>query len=282
MKLSKLDKLLQEERNKHSQYLFNKNDYELQIAEIQLLNQYIHDLNNPVWKPVIIDGKDSGYKISNTGVVINVKNQTIQGAVTNAGYLMINIYGLKEKPYKRSIHRLVAEAFIPNPENKPFVNHKNGIKTCNWVGNLEWVTIQENMQHAVDTGLLDIKGIKHPENVYTEEQIRLVCEMLENTNSNPALISELTGVSSIIIYHIRKGETWTHISSEYNIPSINFRNEYSEDKIHNICKMLENPNVKIMEISEIMNVPKTLIYDINTKRSWKHISCLYSIPVKRQ
>lgn len=98
-----------------------------------------------------------GYYISKTGDVWSDKTNPIYAKTkklhkiipfkTPAGYFQVNLVKNKKIIHK-SIHRLVAEAFIPNPENKPQVNHKNGIKTDNLVKNLEWATQSENTLHS--------------------------------------------------------------------------------------------------------------------------------------
>jgi hypothetical protein len=69
------------------------------------------------------------------------------------GYLGITMTNQSGKRKRYGIHRLVAQAYIPNPENKPQINHINGIKTDNRVSNLEWCTQRENNIHALRTGL---------------------------------------------------------------------------------------------------------------------------------
>ena len=99
--------------------------------------------------------------------------------ITNtAGYASVR---LPDKNHL--IHRLVAEAFIPNPENKPQVNHKDGNKRNNNVANLEWVTVKENAAHAWVTGLMPryrASSAKHYDAVYSAAETSAQATILNN------------------------------------------------------------------------------------------------------
>lgn len=98
-----------------------------------------------IWKPV--RGYKGYYEVSNLGNVKSLKSGVVMKPQTNnSGYLCLNL-SLKGKQRSRLIHRLVASAFIKNPEKKKEVNHIDMDKTNNTVNNLEWVTREENLNH---------------------------------------------------------------------------------------------------------------------------------------
>ena len=116
------------------------------------------------WKP--IQEFNGEYEVSNLGRVRSMKRyygvvgrimpQTIQ----RKGYYAVTFW-MNNKAYCRKVHRLVIEAFTPNPDNLPCINHIDGDKLNNHVSNLEWCTYQANMQHAVRTGLTHPHGMLH-------------------------------------------------------------------------------------------------------------------------
>lgn len=111
-----------------------------------------------IWKDIV--GYEGLYKVSNLGNVLSIPRQGthsnkeyfLKKIKTKKGYLNVTL--MKEsKSLYTGIHRLVAQAFIPNKENKPQVNHIDGNKENNSVNNLEWVTNKENMLHSWKIGL---------------------------------------------------------------------------------------------------------------------------------
>lgn len=103
-----------------------------------------------------IKGYESIYAITENGEVYSYRNKKfIKPVQKKNGYVYIQLNYKGKNTYR--LHRLVAETYVLNPENKPFVNHIDGVKNNNHYTNLEWVNGTENNLHAIQTGLVELE-----------------------------------------------------------------------------------------------------------------------------
>lgn len=129
------------------------------------MDQWVKTPNNP------------NYIVSNTGKIRREGSDRDHSVRDRKGYLSVDLYENSKRKTER-VHRLVAEAFVPNPDNKPYVNHKDGNKYNNNASNLEWATSKENCRHAWDNGLAkpsySMLGKKNPNGGRKGIPIRIV------------------------------------------------------------------------------------------------------------
>lgn len=133
-------------------------------------------MKEEIWRGLIYGGKDYSewLEVSNLGRIRNPKTGTIRKQnLLHTGYYFVSFsMGSRENKKTIRVHKAIAEVFIPNPENKPFINHIDGNKTNNSLDNLEWTTESENVKHAIENGLITFKsGYNHPLSGLTKDQI---------------------------------------------------------------------------------------------------------------
>ena len=227
------------------------------------------------WKD--IEGFED-YTIDEKGNIYSKrKRKYLKQTINKFGYCQVT---LQKDKYKKmfSVHRLVAQAFIPNPKNKPQVNHIDSNRQNNNVKNLEWVTAKENKKHALDNNLL--KPRKCEENgrtAYTNDMINDVCRLLEESNLTIKEISEKTNVGVDTIYGIRSKNIWNDISKNYKIhkdlipPSV-----YKKEQIILVCELLEK-GYSQTDIQKKTGVKLTTISNIKNKKRWVSVSKKYKI-----
>jgi len=153
------------------------------------------------------------YEISNTGKIRHKHSgRERKLRINNSGYPYVML--CKDgKKLNCKVHRLVAQTFLENTENKETVNHIDGNKTNNNVDNLEWATRSENTQHAFANGLINIKGEQNHNSKLTKFK---VIEIRERRVTNPKLwtqskLAKEYGVDRSQISRIIHRKTWAHV-----------------------------------------------------------------------
>lgn len=151
------------------------------------------------WRDVV--GYEGKYIISNYGNLARVHKYTPtslkEPSTDEDGYLRAKLHDKNSTKYI-GIHKLVAQAFIPNPENKPQVNHINGDKTDNRVNNLEWVTASENNYHKFK--VLDPKS-------YHKRRKAVKCEELDRVFESVSAASEELNIHRCDIRNVANGRS---------------------------------------------------------------------------
>lgn len=168
-----------------------------------------------IWKNIV--GYEGKYQVSNLGnikVLFAKKEKIMKLAYKKNGYVYISLTKNNISKTFR-VHRLVAMAFISNIDNKPYINHINGIKTDNRVENLEWCTAKENTKHAISIGLKKnvinlnpAKGNKHWNSKLKEEDVIFI---KQNPNIIRKELAKRFNVCTSTIDKIYTGKLWSHL-----------------------------------------------------------------------
>lgn len=176
------------------------------------------------WRPVV--GWEGDYEVSNLGKVrslprvLPLKNGTTRRyrgrelslCLTSTGYPMVGLWRCT-KVQQAKVHRLVAQAFIPNPEGLPDVNHLDGDKLNARASNLEWCTRQRNIAHAYETGLIDPSYKSGEGNVNSKLTADLVRQLRAEraAGAKTTALARKYGINTTTVSAICLRQRWKHI-----------------------------------------------------------------------
>lgn len=158
--------------------------------------------------------RSTNYIVRDDGLIYSrYVGHPLNPAVGKRGYKVMQVRLPDGQYLQRYVHQVVAETFIPNPDNKPHINHIDGDKLNNRVDNLEWCTNAENRKHSVEIGTHS-HGEKHTSAKLTEKDVISICERLQSGESTGKILENYP-VTRGTLLNIRARRTWKHVSKNY-------------------------------------------------------------------
>lgn len=243
-----------------------------------------------LWKPVV--GFEGLYEVSSEGEVRSVdrwlttrrgarifrKGVSMTPRIGKSGYLYINLYR-DSLSFTKKVHRLVAEAFCPNPRGAVQVNHVDGQKLNNLAENLEWVTASENTRHAVANGLNAPQSgeLSHRSSIKNSDVDKIRAKILEGVPLEE--VARTFGVTRAVVSGIKSGRRWAEIgepslrdaciNSRFRVKN-HPRTKLSSEDVLRIIDLLSS-HVTTRRIARMFGVGAMTITNINTGSTWSHI-----------
>jgi DNA-binding transcriptional regulator YiaG len=216
-----------------------------------------------VWKDV--KGYEGAYQVSNHGNVRSLdryvnshkdgigkrltKGKNIKQQKDRKGYIYVHL-SLQGKGKNKKMHRLVAEAFCRKNKDANMVNHKDGNKENNRADNLEWTLIEDNIKHAIASGLRNISGQNARDNILTEED---VMNIRDNHEESYTELASKYGVSKSTIADIKKFRSWKWLGGDELIDT----SEINQKKFSKAIKEIRmNSSLTIVNFAESLGVSR--------------------------
>jgi len=153
--------------------------------------------------------KDTPYYITNDGKIFR-DGKELKSRKDKDGYLIIKL-SVNGKRLDKRVSRLVAETYIPNPNNLPQVNHIDGNKEHNCYINLEWITPKGNTQHAIENNLRNTIGEMNGQSKLKENDVISIRELYRTGDYSYGKLSLKFGISDTHIKRIINYNNWKHI-----------------------------------------------------------------------
>lgn len=211
-----------------------------------------------------IEGYNGKYQISNYGRIKSFYNKTPRiltpFLVRCTGYLAC-VLRLQGKRGERDIHRLVAKAFIPNPDNKPQVNHIDGCRWNSVVSNLEWCTPSENTKHAYDLGLINVlQGANRSDAKLTNEQVLYIRENPDNLSCNR--LAEKFGTCRHTIQCAQLGKRYRNAGGITRDKNMKFAAKLSPEDKQKIYRLYQTGEYTQKRLGEMFGVHNATISSV--------------------
>lgn len=177
--------------------------YQGKIHKVQARTNYPQSVDVSTF--VEIPGFEN-YGVNEDGIIWSFRTQKIKKTVfSRTGRERTVLQDSNGNSKAFLVHRLVAQIFLENPDNKPYINHIDNDPKNNRLENLEWSTAKENSQHAAKLGLYNRK--------LTETEVRLIRVLYKNGNHSYSSLAKRFGVAPWTVSQIVRGKTWKHVTS---------------------------------------------------------------------